>query len=130
MAFTRTRIEGLDHAIRQFRRAPEVAKKHIGQAVQKTETVLADKTFDAAPRRTGMLRRAIQSKTVGLVARISIEDGHGGDRGPEVYWRFVEFGTSRMAAQPFIRPTAEAEQHPFIGRVEAAGVRVERELDA
>lgn len=129
MAFTRTRIEGLDHAIRQFRRAPEVAKKFIGDAIRVTEITLAQKVRAAAPVDSGALRHAIDSKTVGLKAQILIDDGLIYGQRPDIYWRFVEFGTSRMAAQPFIRPTAEAEQQPMIGRIANAGVRLERALE-
>lgn len=128
MAFSRTRIEGLDHAIRQFRRAPDLAKKFIGDAIQVTEITLAQKVRAAAPVDTGALQHSIGSKSAGLKAQITIEDGVIKGLRPDIYWRFVEFGTSRMAAQPFIRPTAEAEQQPMIGRVANAGLRLERAL--
>ncbi len=128
MAFSRTRIEGLDHAISQFRRAPDLAKKFIGEAIQVTEITLAQKVRAAAPVDTGALQHSIGSKTTGLKAQITIEDGVIKGLRPDIYWRFVEFGTSRMAAQPFIRPTAEAEQQPMIGRVANAGLRLERAL--
>ena len=121
MAFERTRIEGLEHAIRQFRRAPEVARKHIGTSIRQTEESLSDNIFDSAPRLTGLLRRQIESKTTGLTARISIGD--------EAYYRrFPEFGTVNMPATPYIRPSAEREQAPMIKRVSDAAVRMEREL--
>ena len=121
MAFERTRIEGLEHAIRQFRRAPEVARKHIGEAIRRTELSAADRVFDSAPRDTGLLRRSVESKTTGLIARIVIE-------AEAYYWRFVEFGTVKMSARPFIRPSAEQEQAPMIKRISDAGARMEREL--
>lgn len=127
--FTRTRIEGLDHAIRQFRRAPELAKKFIGESIRVTEITLAQKVRAAAPVDSGALRHSIGSKTAGLKAQITIEDGLIFGRRPDVYWRFVEFGSvHNVPARPFIRPTAEAEQAPMIARVANAGERVERAL--
>lgn len=126
--FTRTRIEGLDHAIRQFRRAPDVARKYIGEAIRVTEITLAQKVRTAAPRDKGALSQSIGSKTTGLRASITIEEGELYGRRPDIYWRFVEFGTIHMPAQPFIRPQAETEQNPMISRVANAGKRMERAL--
>lgn len=129
MALTRTRIEGLDHAIAQFRRAPDVARKYLGEAVRVTEITLAQKVRNAAPTDTGALRHSIGSQTRGLVASITIEPGLMFGRRPDIYWRFVEFGSvHNVPARPFIRPTAENEQQPFIGRIEQAGQRMERAL--
>lgn len=129
MAFTRTRIDGLDHALRQFRRAPDVAKKYIGGAIRVTEITLAQKVRNAAPADTGALRHAIGSKTTGLTAKIEIEQGEIYGRRPDIYWRFVEFGSIHNSpARPFIRPAAETEQAPMIGRIKTAGVRLEAAL--
>lgn len=126
---TRTRIDGLDHALRQFRRAPDVARKYIGDAVRVTEITLAQNVRAAAPVDSGALRHSINSETRGLVASISIEPGEIYGRRPDIYWRFVEFGSvHNIPAHPFIRPTSEAEQEPMIQRIRQAGVRLERAL--
>jgi HK97 gp10 family phage protein len=44
------------------------------------------------------------------------------------YWRYVEFGTRYMAAQPFFRPAAEEERNAFIQRMRDVGPRLERDL--
>ena len=130
MAFTRTRIDGMDFALRQFRRAPDVAKKYIGDAIKVTEITLAEKVRRAAPVGTGALRHSIGSKTAGLKAQITIEPGEIYGRRPDVYWRFVEFGSiHNNPARPFIRPSAETEQDPMIGRIKHAGRRLEAALD-
>lgn len=36
--------------------------------------------------------------------------GGGGKGGDTYYWRFLEFGTSKMPARPFIRPAMDAAQ--------------------
>lgn len=126
---TVTRIEGLEHALKQFQQAPDIARKHIGDAIRQTEIVLAQKVRSAAPVLTGALRQSIGSKTVGLKAQITIEEGDFyGDNRPSVYWRFVEFGTYKMPAQPYIRPASETEFTPMVERVKRAAVLVEREL--
>lgn len=57
------------------------------------------------PVRTGTLRRSIQTEvedqTTKIIATI----------GPQVdYAPYVEFGTSRMAARPYMRPAFESEK--------------------
>ncbi len=122
------RIEGMGAAIRQFRKAPGVARTYLAQAVQVTEISARSKVAAAAPRRTGALAHAVTSRSTGLKASISIEGGEIYGQTPSVYWRFVEFGTSRVPARPFIRASADAEQNPFIDRVKQAGARMERTL--
>lgn len=41
---------------------------------------------------------------------------------------FVEFGTRRMPAEPFMVPALEAEQNPYLARCRAAGAAAERDL--
>lgn len=131
MAIERTRIIGMEHALRQFRRAPDVARKHIGNAVRVTEITLAGKvrreyqTFSD----TGALAQSVGSKTTGLRAHITIEEGEIFGRRPSVYWRFVEFGSiHNKPARPVIRSNSETEEAPMIGRVKLAAVLMEREL--
>ncbi len=123
-----TQIIGLQETIRQFRRAPDVARQFIGDAIRVTEITLAEKVRRAVPVDTGALRHAIGSTSRGLHARITIEEGGVYGRRPDIYWRHVEFGTGKTVAQPFIRPPAEAEQEPFINRIKQAGARLERKL--
>lgn len=41
--------------------------------------------------------------------------GKHGDRSQDAYyWRFVEFGTSKMAAHPFLRPAFEAKKQAAV----------------
>lgn len=64
------------------------------------------------PVRTGTLRRSIVSRFEG--------GGMRGIVGPSVkYGLWVEVGTRRMAARPFMRPAAEANLPKFLERVRA-----------
>lgn len=63
--------------------------------VRKTANKVTSAAKDAAPVLTGALRDSITSSVSGLTARI----------GPTVpYAIFVEFGTSKMAPEPFMTP--------------------------
>lgn len=47
---------------------------------------------------------------VGVTGGAQQGQGGGGSGGDTYYWRFLEFGTSKMAAQPFLRPAMEITQ--------------------
>ena len=70
-------------------------------------------------RRAGTLKKAIKSSTkvlrngnIGTVIRVkglTAKNASSGAYNPKdpFYWRFVEFGTSKMPAKPFMRPAFE-----------------------
>jgi HK97 gp10 family phage protein len=72
----------------------------------------------------------------GVVMRVGVQggarfnpnaDGPGGNTSG--YWRFVEFGTSEMAAQPFLRPAgAEKAQAAFDVTAAAMQTELDKEL--
>ena len=47
---------------------------------------------------------------VGVTGGAQQGKGGGGNGGDTYYWRFLEFGTSNMAARPFLRPAMEPAQ--------------------
>lgn len=49
-------------------------------------------------------RKAEKAASGGLDQRVTVDVGI---RGKAYYWRFVEFGTAKMAARPFLRPAFE-----------------------
>ena len=74
-----------------------------------------------APADTETLKRSIHSKASALSGRVLI--------GPEAYyWRFVEFGTVRTAARPFVRSATEIETGPFVQRMTDVARELERDL--
>lgn len=65
------------------------------------------------PVKTGTLRRSIHS--------VFSNGGLTGTIGPSVsYGKFVEFGTRRMGARPYMRPAAEAVLPKFAAAVKRA----------
>lgn len=66
-----------------------------------------------APVKTGTLRRSIHS--------VFSNGGLTGVVGPSVnYGKFIEWGTRRMAARPYMRPAAEAVLPKFAAAVARA----------
>ena len=126
-------LEGFEATKRAIAAVPEVAKVHAADAVAKSTFAVEQAARARAPRGlTGRLRASITSKTTGTAGRVGIAPGFGigGRPGPEVYWRFVEYGTVRMAAQPMFRPAGEQERDPFIARMRAIGPKIERDLSS
>lgn len=117
------RIDGIDRTIQAFRRAPDVARLHASGAVTVTSFAIAQRARAAAPVDSGLLKSSIESTKAGkgLSSRVTVD-------GAAYYWRFIEFGTRRMAARPFIRPSAEAESGDFVQRMRDIGPKVERDL--
>lgn len=87
-----------------------------------------------APQANNVLRKAIISKRQRGTPLEAISDvivTHGrGARHDAWYWHFVEFGTVKHRAQPFIRPTVQ-EITPRIPQIyrQEFGRRLERELE-
>lgn len=126
-------IVGLGDLQADFERlARSVGNKVVRDAVMAGARVARDKTRSAAKVRTGKLKKNIaavrvkQSETPGAAtAGVRVmkpkgksvtkrkRPGKGGkttktEYEAPFYWRFLEYGTSKMAAAPFIRPTWDA----------------------
>jgi len=68
-----------------------------------------------APVDTGNLRASIESDTSSSRNSIRTEVGTNTEYAP-----FIEFGTSQMAAQPFLRPALDGELRSLERRIQAA----------
>lgn len=109
-------VEGLRDRIRMLR--PKIRKATIA-AVEESGKAMQHGMQALAPVDTGRLRDSIRYEVEDTTARCG--------PGREVeYAMFVEFGTSKMAAQPFVRPVAQAEHLLFPERVKAYARRAVR----
>lgn len=75
-------------------------------AVMKHADKIASDARSRAPVRTGYLRSSIRSVSVAAGKQADIVVGAD-------YGRFVEYGTYKMAAQPFLNPALEADKAAF-----------------
>lgn len=104
------------------------AMREGGKIVQEQARQNAPVLSQSTPyRRAGTLKKAIKSSTkvlkngkIGTVVRVKelttkqietfkVRSGKKGALNPKdpYYWRFLEFGTSKMPAKPFMRPAFE-----------------------
>lgn len=111
--FDKKSLDRLQHKLeKEF---PREAKKQGRELVKKAATELRNDVKAAAPMDTGTLRRSIYVKLLrdkfgephaadvriktGKKAQAKNRDGF--------YWRFLEHGTVKIDAQPFVHPTIE-----------------------
>ncbi|PHM45879.1 HK97 gp10 family phage protein [Xenorhabdus mauleonii] len=102
--------------------------------------ILRDETRSRAPVRTGKLRKNIVATnrrmgrdgtiSAGVSVRGTNPSGTNSDTGMKkndpknaYYWRFLEKGTSKMAAKPFIDPAFEAKADDAAEAVFAAALK-------
>lgn len=146
------KIEGLNELRMALQQLPErIQRKALANSVAKGARIIGNdakrrvpvlKEFD--PRRTpGLLKRlirvtrgvrrnteaaafvSVRRMTKKQVTEFKAKTGHKGADNPfdPFYWTFVEFGTSKMAARPFLRPA-------FDHNKEAAARAIGAELGA
>lgn len=123
-----TGFRELAEALKQF--GPRVAKNSLRRAVSAAAAEIRNQARANAPVDTGEMKRDIQMKrekdqrSGPLAATFSVFVRSGkksrlSGRSRDVqkdsfYWKFVEFGTSKMPAQPFLRPAFETKKEEAV----------------
>ncbi|WP_109994950.1 HK97-gp10 family putative phage morphogenesis protein [Salinisphaera sp. LB1] len=112
-------IKNLQKNLKQL--AKDVKEKDLNYATRKAANPIRDKARENAPVESGRLREDIVTRkttkyseydseyTVGIRNRKRGRKGDPNRIPPAVYGPFVEFGTSKQPAQPFIRPAYDSE---------------------
>lgn len=118
MARPVARIEGRGRVRRRIRELSAGMRTGGQTAAAETAEAIRQRAKNLAPVDTGKLRDSIRTDKVG-------PDQYEVGPGDEVeYAMYVEYGTSRTPAQPYMRPAVEAERRQFTRRV-ARSVRAE-----
>lgn len=128
------KIEGLEALKDALRELPErVARNALRAAVSAGAAEIRNEARNLAPVDTGEMKRDIQIKRERddrgvLSARYSVFVrsgkksrlvGKGRNVGKDsFYWRFVEFGTAKMAAHPFMRPAFEHKKEVAVQAIQ------------
>lgn len=128
------KIEGLrelQYALNEL--GSRVARNSLRRAVSSGAAVIRDEARNLAPVDTGEMKRDIQIKRERnekgvMSARYSVFVRSGkksrlAGRGRNVnkdsfYWRFVEFGTAKMAAKPFMRPAFQMKKESAVQAIQ------------
>lgn len=89
---------------------PEDMRKGVRKALRESSMAVRKEARKYVPERTKALRKSIKFKVS--------KDGLSSVVRPTLYYgTFVEHGTKRQEAQPFMRPAAEAERPRFPKRI-------------
>lgn len=105
-------IDGLEDLLFALDDLPvQVERRVLGTAALKAAEVIAVEISARAPRRTGELESSVTWKR-GPSGPSEVSAGVAFGRPGKFRWHFVEFGTVKMAAHPFIRPGAAAAAQP------------------
>ena len=89
-------IKGLQEFKNKLNRFSNETKKEVDDAIQKTALFIEAKGKTFAPVDTGRLRNSIHYRKTAEYEAEVIVGAH--------YGAFVEFGTTRMRPQPYLRP--------------------------
>ena len=108
------RVEGLDDLERQFDRLIDTSKKAtIRKALNAGIAPIKKEAKANAPTDTGLLKKSIRSKQLRFTENPAVGIFVSGKA---YYWQFLEEGTSKMAARPFLRPAADSKHEEGVGK--------------
>lgn len=145
------RIEGLDEIIRKLKLLPErIGRNATRRALRKGANVILQaaranaKRIDDPQTRDQIWKnlavasggRRREKAAGGVIMRVGVRGGArpvSGDTGTPggntTHWRFVELGTSEMAAQPFLRPAGAEKAGAAVTAVVAdLNKQIDREI--
>ena len=91
-------LEGAEEFKQAMQQLDSAMQKHVHELLAQWAENVKALAQQLAPVRTGYLRSSIYTKIDGWVAEIGTE---------AAYALFVEFGTRRMQAQPFLYPSLQ-----------------------
>ncbi|WP_369957633.1 HK97-gp10 family putative phage morphogenesis protein [Psychrobacter sp. CLB018] len=108
------RIEGLDELESQFDRLADTSKKKVMMKALNAGIQPIKKEAKArAPERTGLLKKNIRSKQMRYTEKPAVGIYISGKA---FYWYFIENGTSKMAAAPFLRPAVDSKHEEGVNK--------------
>jgi HK97 gp10 family phage protein len=106
---------------RLLRRLPDDITAKVKDAIAEAAQLVQAEAEASAPRETGRMAGEISAKTSrdGLSAKVGFL-GVKSVKRRAFYAKFIEFGTSKMPAKPFLFPALERSRAEISGRIRAA----------
>jgi len=107
-------IEGIPELEKALADKTSEMRTQLESAVEDAARAVRDDARQLVPRDTGALHDGIGYTTDGPTAEIGVLD-------PDLYYgAFVEFGTSKTPARPFMAPAGDLERARFVKRLRDA----------
>ena len=108
------RIEGLDELENQFDRLADTSKRKVMMKALNAGAAPIKKEAKAnAPVDKGVLKSQIRSKQMKYTEKPAVGIYVSGKA---FYWYFIENGTSKMAAAPFLRPAVDSKHEEAVDK--------------
>ena len=104
-------IENLDVVITELTQTYEDFEQSVDQIIQKAGMAGRDEAVGIVPVLTGHLQGSITYDAPGLLMSEFFTDVY--------YSQFVEFGTRKMAAEPYMIPAYEAAKEQLLKDIQA-----------
>ena len=137
------KVDGLKELQKALEELPrQIQQKPLRSAVAAGAKVILDEAKNRVPVNTGNLQKSLyryRSRKMSTVGKetylVGVRKGKGvyGDtrlnrrlgrvgrkyttQGEAFYWRFIEFGTSKISARPFLRPAFEAGKGDAVNEI-------------
>jgi HK97 gp10 family phage protein len=92
---------------------PKLGRKIIRQALRSGAKVIHSAVKADVPVETGALKESLKVRAMRKRKHsygVMIATSEGWFKGDEFYGAFLEFGTSKMPARPFVRPAFDSEK--------------------
>lgn len=121
-------LDGVDKLKAAVARQPELVRRHMTGVIQATSFSVAQRAKALAPVDTGALKSSITAQSRGLSGSVRVQGGVIHGRRPEIYWRFIEYGTVKTPARPLFRAATEAETSAFETRIRNIVPAIERDF--
>jgi len=99
------KITGTRELFRNLDKIEKYVNNHLDDTIRKAAKVIERDMKARAPRRTGTLEKSIEIEVKEVkILQNDIRVGVGPVGDDAFYWYFIEKGTYKMSAQPFVRP--------------------------
>lgn len=104
-------IKGLDDVLGELRKVEPEAKRAVANVLREKARAIRDDAKRRCPKDTGALSESVRYAVSRRTLTASVHAGGKKVRGIDTYYaHFVEYGTQKMRARPFLIPAGRAHE--------------------